>query len=162
MKKFWIQITFLTLVIIGSLAAFYNPRLLGPYLPTGQQSNIKQIKIDDNVINVEVADSSDSRSRGLGGRASLASDSGMFFVFPKEGKYQFWMKGMKFSLDLIFIRKGRVVDLLRNVLPPTPGQKDSELSIYAPIVPIDMMLEVNSGFIDARGIRIGSQIFLIQ
>ena len=69
---------------------------------------------------------------------------------------------MKFSLDLIFIRKGRVVDLLRNVLPPTPGQKDSELSIYAPIVPIDMMLEVNSGFIDARGIRIGSQIFLIQ
>lgn len=161
MKKFWVQIIFLTLIILGSLSVFYNPKLLSSYLPIGQQSAIKQIKIDETVLDIEVADNSGSRSRGLSGRESLATGSGMLFVFPKESKYQFWMKGMKISLDLIFIRKGKVVDLMRNVLPPPPGQKDAALTVYEPIVPIDMMLEVNSGFIDAHSIRIGSQIFLV-
>lgn len=162
MKQFWIQVIFLVIIIFGSLAVFYNPQLLGGILPLTQTQNLRQLKINNTVINVEIADTPDSRSRGLGGRESLASDSGMLFIFPKEGKYQFWMKGMKIPIDFVFIRQGRVVDLLRNVQPPQPNQKDSTLPIYAPIVPVDMMLEVSSGFIDSHNIRVANEIFLVQ
>ncbi len=152
------------LVILGSIFVLYNPQVLGGVTPIFQQarSTAHQIKIGNIYLNIEIADTPELRSKGLGGRDSLPADSGMLFVFPKESKYQFWMRGMKFPLDFIFIRQGKVVDLLRNVQPPLDGQKDSTLPIYAPVVPVDMMLEVNTGFIDTNGIRVGDQVFLVE
>lgn len=162
MKKFAIQIVILTATIFGVLYLAYHQDLILPYLPFNPPSPLQQLKVGEVVVNIEIADTVAKRTKGLSGRESLATDSGMLFVFQTPKKYQFWMKGMKFALDLIFIRDGKIVDLLKNVAPPTPNQSNSQLPIYEPVVPIDMMLEVSSGFIDQHNIRAGDVILLVK
>lgn len=153
----------LLLVIFASLYAAFQPGTMDFLGVTSRQtSDMKQVRINEVLLNVEVADSAGRRAQGLSGRESLASDSGMLFVFPESKKYQFWMKGMKFPLDLIFIRNGKVVDLLANVSPPASGQAESSLTIYEPVVQVDMLLETNAGFIEANRIRIGDIIYRLN
>ena len=72
------------------------------------------------------------------------------------------MKGMNFPLDFIFIRDGKVVDIIPNVQPPLPNQPDSNLPVYEPTVSINMMLEVSAGFVAAHSIKLGDQVYLIK
>ncbi|KKR81487.1 MAG: hypothetical protein UU73_C0001G0033 [Candidatus Daviesbacteria bacterium GW2011_GWA1_41_61] len=161
-KKFAIQIIALVLVILGALYLSSNSSILQSVLPLNQNLSRTQIKINETVVNVEVADTPSERSKGLGGRLSLASNSGMLFVFPETKKTQFWMKGMNFPLDFIFIRDGKVVDIIPNVQPPLPNQPDSNLPVYEPTVSINMMLEVSAGFVAAHSIKLGDQVYLIK
>lgn len=156
MKKFLIQAAALVLVIFAALAyATYKI----PFLNTGTEISKKtEIRIKNFTINVEIADTNALRQKGLGGRQSLASDSGMLFVFEKSDKHKFWMKGLNFPLDLIWIKNNLVIDLTKNAKPPTKNQKDAELPIYLPVVKVDRVLEVGGGFIDSRGIKIGDKV----
>ncbi len=44
----------------------------------------------------------------------------MLFFFEKEGYHSFWMKGMSFALDIIWLDSDKtVVDIKRNVQPCT-------------------------------------------
>lgn len=149
-------------IILGSFYLFANMQILETLIPLQTQNFGTQVKIKDTILNVEVADTPGKRSKGLSGRESLATGSGMLFVFPEEKKYQFWMKEMKFPIDFIFIKDGKVVDLLNNASPPNPNQKAETLPIYQPIVPINMMLEVNAGFIQANSIKVGDLVFLVS
>lgn len=167
MKKFWIQISVLLIVVFVAMWLSMNPGFYEPLLPQNNsipqvQGKITQIKIDEALINVEVADTSSKRAQGLSGRESLATGSGMLFIFPTASKYRFWMKDMKFPLDFIFIDNGKVVDLYRNVPPPLSGQADETLPQYEPVTPITMMLEVNAGFADQYNIKIGDQVFEVK
>jgi len=81
------------------------------------------VRIDGLVIEAELARTPEERARGLSGRESLAGDAGMLFVFQAEGQHAFWMRGMRFSLDFIWISSARrVVDMTENVPPPAPGE----------------------------------------
>lgn len=162
MKKFGIQVIILVLVIFGAIYVSFNQSLVGRWFPVTTSSAATLLRINSTEISVEVADTPEERSQGLSGREKLASNSGMLFVFPEVNKYQFWMKGMKFSLDFIFIREGKVVDLLANIAPPSPDQQDNTLPIYEPTEPIDMLLEVESGFISSKGIKVDDQVFLVK
>lgn len=162
MKKFWIQIILLSMVIFAGFYSYSNPNVLSSLFPTNQPLNKTQIKIGENIINVEIADNAAERAQGLSGRDSIASDSGMLFVFDSPGKYQFWMKGMKIPIDMIFINNSKVVDLLKNTPPPLPNQKDSDLIRYQPVSEMNMVLEVQNGYIDKNNIRVGDDVFLIK
>src|SRR2546423_625848 len=89
--------------------------------PRGSNENSqKAIAINDHVINVEVVDTEVAREKGLGGRDFLAKDTGMLFVFPKNDTYAFWMKDMKFNIDIVWISAdGHIVDMRENVSPNT-------------------------------------------
>jgi len=164
MKQFWIQIFALLLVVFGALYLTFNQDTWQSFIPGSGNANLDhtRIKINETIINIEVADTAAERNRGLSSRESLAADSGMLFVFDKPKQTQFWMKGMRFALDMIFIRDGKVVDILRNVPPPEDGQKDDQLPLYQPVTEIDMMLEVPAGFADSRNIQIGDTVFLVS
>ncbi len=107
-------------------------------------------------LSLEVADTNAKRTLGLGWRESLADDHGMLFVFDRPGFHPFWMKGMRFSLDIIWLRDGRIVDLV--TLSPT----SSWLGIpsHAPIVQADQVLELNAGSAARFGLRKGMKILL--
>lgn len=152
----------LLVVAFTALYLSFNQGLIRPLVPGSQTLNQTQIKINNTLVNIEVADTAAERSKGLSGRTDLPGGSGMLFVFPESKKYQFWMKGMKFPLDLIFIQNSKVVDLIKDASPPTEGQSDESLTIYEPTVPIDMLLEVNSGFTDTNNIKVGDQVYLIK
>ena len=120
----------------------------------------KELVINDQKLKVEIADTQDKRSKGLGGRESLATDSGMLFIFPKPDKYPFWMKGLKFPLDFIYIREDKVIDFLPNIQPPSAGATDESLPIYLPREEVDKVLEVASGTIEKLNIKVGDKIQL--
>lgn len=118
-----------------------------------------KVTIGNHVIYVDVAATPQARERGLSGRTSLAEDHGMLFVYPAPAKHGFWMRGMNFSLDFIWIRDKTVFELTRNVPPPTEGEVPVMLEPY---YPIDMVLEVNAGTIDRLGIKEGDTIEIYQ
>jgi uncharacterized membrane protein (UPF0127 family) len=55
---------------------------------------------------------------GLGDRAKLPLDDGMLFVYHSSGTRCFWMKGMRFALDMIWLAQtDEVVSVQPDVSP---------------------------------------------
>jgi len=121
----------------------------------------KEISIGSVKIQVEIANSESLRQKGLGGRKSLAENSGMLFVFDQKDIFPgFWMKDMLISIDIIWINDGTVAKIDKNIEPPAPGTVDSQLKLYRPDTPIDYVLEVRAGFSDKNSIGIGDSVDL--
>ncbi len=76
-----------------------------------------RVHVGDAVVQAEVADDPSERSRGLSGRAPLGRDEGMLFLLPDD-QPTFWMKGMRFGLDIVWIRGRRVVDVTPRIPAP--------------------------------------------
>lgn len=135
-----------------------NMFTIGGQSTDNQPAKTTEVKINGTTINVEVADTNDKRSRGLSGRDGLEENSGMLFVYPAKDSYRYWMKGMKFSIDFIWIDGNRVVEVYENAQPPAANQSDSDLAIYTPKVPLDKILEVKAGFVRSHNIKVGDSV----
>lgn len=69
---------------------------------------------------VEIADTPSLRERGLSGRSVIADDFGLLFVFEMSGGYEFWMKDMKFPIDIVWLDKNlRVTSVSEDISPQT-------------------------------------------
>lgn len=90
---------------------------------------------------LDIAATQEARALGLGERESYPPGRGMLFLFPTANQHGFWMKGMRFPLDIIFLRAGRIVFIERSFQP-------TDTRIVAPPVPVDQVLEVNAGEAD--------------
>lgn len=112
------------------------------------------LTINNLRIPVEVVDTPEKRTLGLSYRESLASDSGMLFVMPGRRVSSFWMKEMRFPLDIIWIDGDKIVNLSQDLPPGGPQPKNSYSSLY----PVDQVLEVNAGFAEKNGIKVGDQV----
>jgi len=76
------------------------------------------IKVDEHVLEVQIADTEPRRVRGLMFQEQLPYDQGMIFVFEESGFYSLWMLNMQFPLDMIwFDSDGKVVYIEKNVPP---------------------------------------------
>lgn len=114
-----------------------------------------KIKIgsSDDVL-AEVAQSDAKKHTGLGGRNSLAAGDGMLFVFDSSSNYSFWNKDMLFAIDLVWIQDGAVVDVTEDM----PDFKTSPNYTVTPKGAVNLVLEVNTGFIKEHNIKIGDKI----
>jgi uncharacterized membrane protein (UPF0127 family) len=121
----------------------------------------KQISVGQNQLGVYIANTDTTRQKGLGGIDSLPESEGMLFVFDSKNTSQvFWMKDMRFALDIIWIKDNRVIQIDKKVPAPQPNTPDSALRLYTPNTPIDYVLEVNAGYSDSHGIKIGDSVNL--
>jgi uncharacterized membrane protein (UPF0127 family) len=76
------------------------------------------VRIAGASLKAEVAATQASRERGLGGRACIPADRAMLFDFGQPGFYAFWMKGMRFPIDIVWVGTNhRVVTAVRNLAP---------------------------------------------
>lgn len=96
------------------------------------------------IIKVRIADDNQERELGLSYFKHLPQDEGMLFLFEKPGVYPFWMKGMKFPLDIIWLKKlenntYEIVFVARNVSPESYPQSIN------PYRASDAVLEINNG-----------------
>jgi len=107
-------------------------------------------------VSVELARTEAEHTKGLGGHAPLGEREGMLFIFDHPALYAFWMKGMTFPLDILWIEGDKVVHLEQNLPAPPPGAADSQLPVYTPAVPAQYVLEVNAGFARRYGILPGT------
>ena len=62
-----------------------------------------KVKINGKTFDVELPKNPDAFAKGLGGRPCITDSEGMLFRFTKPGQYSFWMKDMKFPIDIIWI-----------------------------------------------------------
>jgi uncharacterized protein len=173
-KKFWFQLLGLAFVILVATFLVFNRQMLLPLTgqfvrPTSQTASnqsLKVLKIIDSqgnlkaALNIEIADTSEKRSKGLGYRESLATDSGMLFIHERPQKYTYWMKGMNFPIDIMWVLDDEIVDFIENVPPPVEGQTDETLERYSSITEVNKVLETNAGFASELGIRPGDKIVL--
>jgi len=114
-----------------------------------------KVIINGYTFNVEMAVTEFEKQKGLGGRDSLPANSGMLFIYQNKDRYGFWMKDMRFGLDYIWIEDNTVVDLSQHIPAPNVGERPVEL---VPRVPVNKVLEVNTGTIASYGIRIGDPV----
>ena len=69
-------------------------------------------------IALEVADTQETRTRGLMYCDTLADGRGMLFVFERDADHEFWMKNTLIPLDMIFIAAdGRIVGIHADATP---------------------------------------------
>jgi len=97
--------------------------------------------IADRQLKVKLALSPTSIETGLGGITELSEAEGMLFVFNQPVKPIFWMKDMKFAIDLYWIKSGKIIGVEKNMLPPATGDTESLQKYYAPSF-VDMVLEI--------------------
>ncbi len=68
---------------------------------------------------------------------------------------------MLFNLDFIWIADGKVVDLTENVSAPS-ASNHYQVARIQPKVPVDMVLEVNQGFIKDNKISVNNHISMVK
>jgi uncharacterized membrane protein (UPF0127 family) len=110
---------------------------------------------------VLVANTPSRWHRGLGNRTSLAPYDGMIFLFPETKTHGFVMRDMHFPIDIIWLDHGVVVDIAPSV-PVEPGASESELRVYYPRKPANIVLELNAGWADTHNLRIGDRMAVID
>jgi len=99
-------------------------------------------------VNCEIPTTPEEITLGLMYRDNLSDDCGVLYTEVDGG---FWMKNVKFPIEMVFISDGQIVDIVK-------AEADSEKTIYPPNN-CDMNLEVNDGFSDKNNISIGNKIY---
>ena len=83
----------------------------------------------------------------------------MLFLYPEEGVYGFWMRGMRFPLDFLWITGDcNLLEVTADVPPPEKGTPDNRLPIFTPSQPVRYILEINGGVARGQGIRPGDEV----
>ena len=118
-------------------------------------TNTGIVEVGQSRITVEIADTPALQGRGLGYRDGLPANTGMLFVFADESRQTFWMRGMRFCLDIIWINDGVVIGAAEKVCPE-PGVAVADLRRYSSDVPVTMVLEVPAGWMELNGVGAGA------
>lgn len=136
-----------TNILINSWKNIINSEQLQNFISGG-----KFLVIGDAKLKILLANTEEKRILGLSGKDHLDPDQGMLFMFGENGNHGMWMKDMKFSVDIVWLDgKFQVVDFVSDVAP------ESYPNVFKPKKPAKYVLEVNSGFIKANGIKIDDQ-----
>ncbi|MEK7544440.1 MAG: DUF192 domain-containing protein [Patescibacteria group bacterium] len=116
------------------------------------------VTIRDVKFVVDVAITPKEKEVGLGHRDSLAPNRGMLFVYDIKARYPFWMRDMRFPIDILWIDDRTIVDITKQA--PASDKPFNQLPIYHPLKPVDKVLELNAGAADKYGISIGDKIII--
>jgi uncharacterized membrane protein (UPF0127 family) len=122
----------------------------GPHTLTIDASGGKKVE-----VRVEVADNTFERARGLMYRTALGVNRGMLFAYPEEQRLSFWMKNTLIPLSIAFIDSERRIVDIQDMKP-----LDDEPPSYVSADPAQYALEVNRGFFEERGVKVGDRVEL--
>ena len=103
---------------------------------------------------LEVADTDEARKLGLSGRPALAKNAGMLFVFPDSAPRSIVMRGMCFSIDIVWLdAEKRIVYIQENARPESyPSER------FCPDAPAHYVIELSAGEAAAAGLRVGQEL----
>ncbi|PJE75774.1 hypothetical protein COV04_02420 [Candidatus Uhrbacteria bacterium CG10_big_fil_rev_8_21_14_0_10_48_11] len=135
-----VSIAAFALLLTGS---YFISRCSVPKLQTGT------ILLLGTEISVQVVSRNQELARGLSGRAELANNSGMFFIFSTDDRWGIWMKAMRFPIDIVWLSSDlKVVDIKTEVRP------DTYPAVFKPATAARYVLELPSGWTSAHSVAI--------
>lgn len=103
-------------------------------------------------FDVEIADTPESRSRGLMFRETMRRGEGMLFVYEEPRRSSFWMKNTLIPLDMLFVDEtGTITRIHHQAIPGDLTSIEGGDRVFA-------VLEINGGLAKRYGISVGSQM----
>ncbi len=125
---------------------------------TSSSNGYQQVNVTVNglVLRTDISANNEQRTKGLSVKDGLAENEAMLFVFDNEGEHTFWMKNMKFPIDIIWINSNKTVVHIEHSLQPCnleflcPTYNPGEDSLY--------VLETVGGFAEKHDVVQGSQV----
>ena len=122
------------------------------------------IKIDNKMLDVQIAETDAQRVRGLMFQNELSYSQGMIFVFDQEQIVPIWMLNMQFPLDILWIdSKGNVVYIAKDIPPCKSALETVTCTVQnAEGKKAKYVLEVTSGFTDKFKITEKSKMQIIS
>ncbi|MEK7598419.1 MAG: DUF192 domain-containing protein [Patescibacteria group bacterium] len=151
MKKYKLAILLAVAAIIP-LFVFWKFQV--KKFPESQFGNrLLTVSINGKSLAAELVATKEKKELGLSGREKLCENCAMLFVYENKGVYPFWMKDMRFDLDMAWLLGSEVVYLARDV-PYARGTAET----INPGNFADKIMEMNAGTISRLGIKIGDQV----
>jgi uncharacterized membrane protein (UPF0127 family) len=161
----------IAIVVVATVVLYLNPAITG--MLGGQEGEQQGIIIDEMIsgtnghqqVNVtvnglvlvtDISVTNEQRAKGLSEKDDLAENEAMLFVFGNEAKHTFWMKDMKFPIDIIWIDSDKTIIHIENNLQPCssevvcPTYKPNDDSMY--------VLETVGGFAEKYNILKGTRV----
>ena len=128
---------------------------------TGQAGRAKYVKVffpDGFSVAAELAVTDEERQQGLMFREKIAEDQGMLFIFEDEELHSFWMKNMRFAIDILWLDQERRIVHLEPRVPPCPADPCPS---YPPARPASFVLEIQSGAAEKHGLKLYDRLDFI-
>ena len=119
----------------------------------GQQADTQYIYLNNVRFKAEIADTPMARERGLSGRSNLSETQAMLFTYEQSANNCFWMRDMRFAIDMVWLDDQQAVSAIeRDVRPTTYPQNFCHVS--------RSVIEFKAGTVDRINLKIGDQVKL--
>ncbi|BAQ63762.1 DUF192 domain-containing protein [Geminocystis sp. NIES-3709] len=112
-----------------------------------------KLLINQEVIELEIAQTPQQQAIGLMYRDSLLPNRGMLFPFNPPQTVSFWMKNVSIPLDMIFVSDGVIKHIAK-----APPCEIEPCPLYNSTVPIDQVIELAGGRTEELKIKVGDEI----
>jgi uncharacterized membrane protein (UPF0127 family) len=142
-------------IAIAQTVASDAPPWLQPVPTPPQQATIT---VGSTKLDVQIANTPFLQELGLGYRNGLDDGTGMLFINNQPAPQSYWMKGMRFCLDIVWVEKGEIVGAAESVCPDPAGTPDAARAIYRSPEPVSDILEVPAGWLKANGYGKGTKV----
>ena len=134
------------ILLLGASAVFLLKR-------KDVEAERQAIRVGNQELSVEVADTLVRQVRGLSGHRPLKENEGMLFVYENPRILSFWMRDMRFPLDIMWIDgQKNIVGIAPDISPDTFPQT------FSSAVPVQYVLEVSAGWAELHGVAIGDRV----
>lgn len=133
-------------LIVLALATFFIWRAID----SNQTVTLRTVETS---FKLTVAGTLAEQEKGLGQRSSLPANQGMLFSFSSSESRCFWMKGMLFPLDIIWLSPNKQVVYIQPDVKPSSYPR-----AFCPAQPAKYVIELNSGQAMSNQIKIGQTL----
>lgn len=140
-------------LLLGTAVVVFVTVFLITLLISGKST---KVLVNDQTFKVIVAKSDKDKQIGLSEKNKIEQDQGMLFIFDNPQYHSFWMKDMKFPIDIIYINGDKVTTVIDSARPP--GSIGGNLETYQPLYKSDKVLEVNAGIANKYNIKSGTLV----
>lgn len=115
-------------------------------------TRFQNVQCKNVTIKAMIADTEETRQRGLAGVSTLPDNCGMLFDFGVEQPTSFWMKGCSQDLSIAFITKHGVIVDIQEMSTNNPTR------LHHSPTSVRYALEANKGFFTRHNIVPGDKI----
>jgi uncharacterized protein len=136
-----------------TIQAKHEPAAINSTLTTNQGYQQVNVTVNHVKLVADIAANEEQMTKGLAVKDHLNENEAMLFVFATPGNHGFWMKDMKFPIDIIWMDANKTVVHIEHSLNPC---SPISCPIYQPNSNSLYVLETVAGFANKNNVTEGT------